>query len=186
MVGRAGGRGREGLARGHDRAVPQEASECHDQDGSRNDERSRAGVQGGGRGEEGPGPAVLLGRHLVARRRVGRLDEAGVGLHPRVRAEALHQHRRGHVQRQGVDGRLVRAAVVPGSLSEGRPREGGCRCATHVDAVALGVRQAERQGHHLGLVPGRLRADGRGRSRTRRLRPAPRGPCRRRCGRKRW
>ena len=39
-------------------------------------------VQGGRSGEEGPGPPVLLGRDLVARRCLGRQHETGLRLHP--------------------------------------------------------------------------------------------------------
>ena len=88
VVGRAGGGGREGLARGDHRAVPPEAPERDHQDGPPDDERPRPCVQGGGCGEEAPRPPVLLGRHLVARGRMGRIDEAGVGLHPGRRARS--------------------------------------------------------------------------------------------------
>src|SRR6266566_10025988 len=56
VVGRAGGRRREGVARADGRAVPQEAPERDDQDGAPVDERARACVQGGGCGEERPRP----------------------------------------------------------------------------------------------------------------------------------
>ena len=44
---------------------------------------------------------------------------------PTVRAQALPEREGGHVRRQGVDGAVVRAAVVPGALPQGRAREGG-------------------------------------------------------------
>ena len=103
VVGRAGGRGGEGVAGRDGRAVPEEAPERDDQDRPPDDGRPGARVQGGGRRQEGARHPVLLGRHLVARRCLGGQHEAGVRLHPEVRARALHQHEGGHIQRQGVD-----------------------------------------------------------------------------------
>src|SRR5258707_4535854 len=45
VVGRAGGGGREGIARTNDRALPQEAPVRDDQDGPRDDEPARACAQ---------------------------------------------------------------------------------------------------------------------------------------------
>ena len=62
--------------------------------------------------------------------------EAGLRLHPEVRARALPEREGGHVRRQGLDGAVVRAAVVPRPLPQGRARQGrgracrrrGARC----------------------------------------------------------
>ena len=48
---------------------------------------------------------------------------------PQVRAGALPEREGGHLRRQGLDGTVVRAAVVPRPLPQGRAREGRRRRA---------------------------------------------------------
>ncbi len=126
------------LAR-HGRALREEAPEREDQDRPADDGRAHPRVQGRSGRQEGPGHPVLLGWHLGARRCLARQHQAGVRLHPEVRARALPQRERGHLRREGLDGAVVRAAVVPRAVPQGRAREGGRHGADDVERAAEGV-----------------------------------------------
>ena len=122
--------------------------EHHDRHGAAVDRQPDAELRRGGEGQAGAGHRVPLGRHLEPAGRLGRQPRRGVRLHPPGRALPLPEHIRGHVGRQGVDGAVVRPALVPGAVPQGHPP--GCRRrgADQLGRVPGGLRHAECEGHH--------------------------------------
>ncbi len=134
------------------------APQHQDQHRAAVDRQPDAQLRRGGEGQEGAGHRVPLGRHLGAPGRVGREPRADLRLHPGGRACALPERVRGHLGRQALERPVVRAAVVPDPVPQGRPRPGRHRLgAHHLEPAPVGLLDAAVEGHH----PDRRRRQGR-------------------------